>query len=76
MCFSEAYEGLSDFRERFRREKQAHHDEGAFEDSDYFPCWYCENHFNRVGWLERHPENPWYEIAWKTTAKRKEPMDD
>ena len=68
MSFSEAYEGLSEFRERFRAEKQAHHAQGTFKDSDYFPCWYCENHFNKVDWLEKHPENPWHDIAWKNSV--------
>ena len=66
MSFSEAYRGLSDFREKFRAEKLAHHDEGTFMDSDYFPCWYCENHFNKVDWLTHYPENPWHDIAWTT----------
>ena len=68
MSFSEACESLSAFREKFRAEKQAHHAQGTFKDTDYFPCWYCENHFNKVGWLRRYPENPWHNLVWKTPA--------
>lgn len=69
MSFSEAYGRLSEFHEKFRREKQAHHAQGTFEDSDYFPCWYCENYFNKVDWLARHPENPWSHVVWKNNMK-------
>jgi len=68
MSFPEAYRRLSEFHEKFRQQKQAHHALGAFRDSDYFPCWFCENHFNKVDWLEKYPKNPWHNIAWKTAA--------
>ncbi len=69
MSFPEAYRWLSKFHEKFRQQKQTHHALGTFRDSDYFPCWYCENHFNKVDWLEKYPENPWAQVAWNSTMK-------
>ncbi len=67
MNFSEAVERWGDAVRAFVRLKQERHDQKKFTDSDHFPCWYCENHFNKVKWLEKHPENPWAHITWNNT---------
>jgi len=46
--FSEAYELLVNLNKAFRKEKSACKDNDKFEDSDYFPCLYCLNYFNKV----------------------------
>lgn len=66
--FSEAIERLGETIREFIRLKKARHDQKRFMGSDYFPCWYCENYFNKVDWLEACPENPWHDMVWKTAA--------
>jgi hypothetical protein len=64
MTFSEAYERLVEENRKFHREKLEHHAGNNFKDSDYFPCWYCENYFKKVDWLRKFPKNPWSSRAW------------
>lgn len=48
MPFSEAYELLIKVIKKFQKDKYEHHRRGGFRDSDYFPCWYCLNYFNKI----------------------------
>jgi MoaA/NifB/PqqE/SkfB family radical SAM enzyme len=71
MSFSEAYERLVESNRKFHLEKLKHHSSGNFKDSDYFPCWYCENYFKKVDWLKRFPKNPWSSRVWNNLSATK-----
>lgn len=57
MSFSEAYERLVRLNKKFRKHKLERHSNGRLSDSDYFPCWYCLNYFNKIDWLKESPGN-------------------
>ena len=61
MSFKDAYEKLMETTSRFKANKVKMHKSGKLKDTDYFPCWYCENHYKKVDWLKRHPNNSWTE---------------
>jgi MoaA/NifB/PqqE/SkfB family radical SAM enzyme len=64
MSFSEAYERLVEENRKFHKEKLEHHAGSEFKDSDYFPCWYCENYFKKLDWLKKFPNNSWSTRVW------------
>ncbi len=64
MSFSEAYERLVKFNKEFCKDKLKRHNEGKLRDSDYFPCWYCSNFFDKVGWMKDYPQNSWSKLVW------------
>ncbi len=47
MSFPEAYERLVSLKKRFHQNKLERYNSGNFNDSDYFPCWYCLNYFKK-----------------------------
>ena len=65
MSFTQAYQQLVEYNRKFHQEKRKHHTMNSFDDSDYFPCWYCLNYFKKVDWLKRVPENSWSDKVWK-----------
>ena len=65
MTFTDAYQKLVQAVETFRRAKVNHHNNGAFQDADYFPCWYCSMSYNKVGWLKNIADHPWSNLIWE-----------
>jgi MoaA/NifB/PqqE/SkfB family radical SAM enzyme len=62
--FREGFLKLFLQNERFKRDKAAHLRERARE-ADRSPCWYCQNHFKKVDWLQNFPDNPWTPHLWE-----------
>ncbi len=62
--FYEAYEQLVNLNKRFHQDKHERYNKGGFKDSDYFPCWYCLNYFNKLDWLKEYCEYPWFSDIW------------
>ena len=62
LSFSEAYARLEEAHRAFRADKLAARDEGRLRDDDYFPCWHCSKHFDKVGWLKRVPGHAWADL--------------
>lgn len=78
LSFGEAYEALIAHNDRFRATKRTHFADNPV-DTDYFPCWYCTIHYEKVGWLRRveghswaslipAPEatSPWQPVRWSS----------
>lgn len=70
--FAAGVEQLRQENERFRAGKLARLRAGSFQDEDYFPCWYCSNHYRKLDWLEGHEAAGWTERRW---ANRTAPQD-
>ncbi len=56
--------------ERFKREKHVQlraqtQKPDPTHDADVSPCWYCQNHFKKVNWLQNFPEHPWLPHVWE-----------
>ena len=47
--FQEATRRLKHLIDQLNKDKMEHHKSGYFKDTDYFPCWYCLNYFEKVG---------------------------
>ena len=61
--FREGFLKLFLQNERFKREKLARL--GAHpREADRSPCWYCQNHFKKVDWLQNFPDHPWVPHLW------------
>jgi hypothetical protein len=60
-----AYEKLVQENEAFRRSKLERLAAGAFQDADFFTCWYCFNHYQKVGWLQKKPAHSWTPLIWQ-----------
>ena len=61
--FREGFLKLFLQNERFKREKFARL--GAHpREADHSPCWYCQNHFKKVDWLQNFPDHPWVPHLW------------
>lgn len=61
--FREGFLKLFLQNERFKREKFARlaaHPREAHRS----PCWYCQNHFRKVDWLQNFPDHPWVPHLW------------
>jgi MoaA/NifB/PqqE/SkfB family radical SAM enzyme len=59
MGFAEAHRRFLSENEGFRRQKLSHVTNGGFQDSDFFPCWYCSLFYEKVGWLKEVAGHPW-----------------
>jgi hypothetical protein len=59
MTFMEAYGQLASENEHFRVAKQNRHTVGEWQDTDYFPCWYCSIHYGKVDWLRNDANHTW-----------------
>lgn len=59
ISFSEAFSRLQRLHDQFRRDKLEQFASGAVQDSDFFPCWFCSVHYNKVGWLKAVPGHAW-----------------
>lgn len=57
--FGELYAALSAENQRFHHVKQHYFDHGQPIDTDFFPCWYCSQAYDKVGWLADEPAHPW-----------------
>ncbi len=64
MSFPEAHGLFVNLNKEFRKEKIERHSKREFEDSDYFPCWYCLNYFKKVDWLKGYDKNLWSRDIW------------
>lgn len=65
--FREGFLKLFLQNERFKREKfaQLH---ARDQEADRSPCWYCQNHFKKVDWLQNFPDHPWVPYLWEKGA--------
>ncbi|WP_372720127.1 radical SAM protein [Novipirellula sp.] len=59
ISFDEAYRRLVAENDVFREIKLKHHAAGQFNETDYFPCWYCSRHYSKVDWLRSTEPNVW-----------------
>lgn len=69
ISFTEAYQRIRQVQEQFRQAKLAHLADGTFQDSDFFPCWYCSLHYRKVDWLKTVAGHPWADLIWNRSAK-------
>ncbi len=66
MSFTEGYHKLIAENKRFRQAKHARLADGAFQDTDFFACWYCSNEYKKVDWLqEKHRSHSWTPLIWQ-----------
>ncbi|GJQ59129.1 MAG: radical SAM protein [Candidatus Scalindua sp. AMX11] len=65
MSFAEAQKGFIHLNKTFHQDKRERYGKGEFRDSDYFPCFYCLNYFDKVDWLKDDHESPWSSLVWK-----------
>jgi MoaA/NifB/PqqE/SkfB family radical SAM enzyme len=72
VTFGEAYRRLRRENEQFRQFKLGHLAGGAFQDSDFFPCWYCSQYYQKVDWLRGVPDHPWLELIWERQPQEEE----
>jgi MoaA/NifB/PqqE/SkfB family radical SAM enzyme len=68
MSFREAYHRLVEENQRFHQSKVERLRNRAFQDADFFTCWYCSNHYKKVDWLQAHPDHPWLSLRWAEQA--------
>lgn len=68
ISFTEAYQRLVAENTRFHQAKRARIGAGRFEDEDFFACWYCSNHYGKVGWLAGQEEHPWRDALWESAT--------
>ena len=66
MSFAEAWQQFSAENDRFRAAKSADLQSGQFQDADFFPCWYCSNHYRKLDWLQTHTDHPWRDRLWSS----------
>jgi hypothetical protein len=67
--FAQALRHLEAENEQFQRAKLAHLADGSFQDTDFFPCWYCTNHYNKLGWLQKYESHPWQAHIWQSASE-------
>lgn len=65
MSFTDAYHRLLAENERFRRAKRTRLAGGAWQDTDFFTCWYCFNEYKKVKWLQKQPTHSWAPLIWQ-----------
>jgi hypothetical protein len=59
MTLSEACARFRQRVEQYLRDKRVKVERGALSEIDHFPCWYCVQYLDKVGWLKRFPQHPW-----------------
>ena len=64
VSFTEAFDKLVAENSHFRELKLKHMRSGEFQDSDFFPCWYCSVYYKKVEWLKSFNGHPWSELIW------------
>ncbi|MBX3011476.1 MAG: radical SAM protein [Caldilineaceae bacterium] len=64
ISFTNAYTKLQAENERFRQQKLAQLRQGQFQDTDFFTCWHCSNHYGKVDWLQARPTHAWTPLLW------------
>jgi MoaA/NifB/PqqE/SkfB family radical SAM enzyme len=52
LSFEKAKTRLNHLVDHLHKDKIAHHDSPLFKETDYFPCWYCINYFDKVDGLK------------------------
>lgn len=68
LSFAQAFAQLQVENEQFYRNKRARSATDVMRDSDYYPCWYCFNYYNKVGWLAQKPQNSWQPLLWERAS--------
>lgn len=76
ITFSEACMMLAEAYSRFRQDKEAGYLSNKFNDTDYFPCWYCLNYFGKVDWMRDFPDNSWSSTVWSNHRIERKRTDD
>jgi MoaA/NifB/PqqE/SkfB family radical SAM enzyme len=64
MSFAEVYGRFLEDNQHFHREKTRRLVNGEFQDSDFFPCWYCSLYYEKVDWLNQVEGHPWTSLMW------------
>ncbi len=64
MSFAEAHKSLIYLNKKFQQDKRERYRKGGFQDSDYFPCFYCLNYFDKVDWLKDNHESSSSSLVW------------
>lgn len=64
VCFAEAHKRFIHLNKTFHQDKRERYGKGEFQDSDYSPCFYCLNYFDKVDWLKDYHESPWSSLVW------------
>ena len=62
MSFAEAHRRLVEENAEFHAQKIRRLAGGELRDSDYFPCWYCSVHFEKVSWLKEIKDHAWSDL--------------
>jgi MoaA/NifB/PqqE/SkfB family radical SAM enzyme len=57
--FAAAYRRLVAENDAFRANKERHQASGKFQETDYYPCWYCSLHYQKVEWLKGSRADAW-----------------
>jgi MoaA/NifB/PqqE/SkfB family radical SAM enzyme len=70
VSFGEAYQRLVQENEQFHQAKRRHLANGPFQDTDFFPCWYCSLYYEKVGWLKSLERHPWSGVIWEPPGVR------
>jgi MoaA/NifB/PqqE/SkfB family radical SAM enzyme len=64
MSFADGWQQIQAENERFRAAKIAHLHSERWQDADFFPCWYCSNHYRKVDWLSTRADHSWQPLLW------------
>ncbi len=63
--FADLYAKLVLENQQFRQAKHARLAGGDFQDTDFFTCWYCFNHYKKVDWLQKKTTHSWSPLIWQ-----------
>lgn len=74
--FTEAFRHLEAENQEFKAAKLARLADGSLQDTDFFSCWYCTNHYNKLGWLQKRERHPWQEHIWQSSSTTPEKQMD
>ncbi|MBX3010487.1 MAG: radical SAM protein [Caldilineaceae bacterium] len=65
ITFTTAYEQLHHENAQYRQHKLDRLAQGKFQDTDFFSCWYCFNHYRKVDWLQKKVTPHWTPMSWQ-----------
>ncbi len=69
VSFTDAYQRLVTENGEFHQKKLKRLSSGSFQDSDFFPCWYCSLYYQKVEWLKKVNDHPWSSLMWKRGSR-------
>ena len=74
MGFAEAFRRITEENQEFHQAKMEHLGSDQFQDTDFFPCWFCSLYYDKLGWLKKLKRHSWNPAMWDQ-LKPKEPGD-